>query len=250
LTAEAGMPAALRTPVRTWRPLWWIYPAFVVTVLLCFAGYALYAMLDSTHSGQIGPYLSPFYSPPWFKGFPISGAFYVAWIPLGFRLSCYYYRKAYYRSFAWQPPSCAVGDRPGGYEGETRFPFVFNNFHRYFLYLSIVVVGFLWFDAVSSFIYHGRFYLGVGSVIMLVNVIALSGYTFGCHALRNIVGGGTNCFTCSLADRCRHKTWTLVSFLNGRHPTWAWVSMFSVGITDIYIRLLIHGVFLDPHIGG
>lgn len=250
MTVDLRRPAALQTPTKTWRPLWWAYPTWVVTVLLAFAGYALFAILDSRHSGQFGPYLSPFYSPPIrISGVGISPAFYVAWVPLGFRISCYYYRKAYYRSFAWQPPSCAVGDRPGGYEGETRFPFVFNNFHRYFLYVTLVVLGFLWYDALTAFVYRGAFYLGVGSVIMLLNVILLTGYTLGCHALRNLVGGGVNCFTCTLADRGRRESWKLVTFFNKLHPTWAWFSMFSVAIADIYIRLLIHGVFADPHIG-
>jgi hypothetical protein len=220
----------------------------VVTALSAFAIYALFAILDSHRDGAIGPYLSPFYSPHVVIGaIPISPAFWVAWVPLGFRVSCYYYRKAYYRSFAWQPPSCAVSDRPGGYQGETRFPFVFNNFHRYFLYITLVVLGFLWFDALSAFDFTGHFGIGVGSIIMLANVSLLTGYTFGCHALRNLVGGGVNCFSCSLADKCKHGGWRIVSFLNGRHPTWAWFSMISVAITDIYIRLLIHGVFADPH---
>ena len=227
-----------------------MYPTWVVTVLLAFTGYAAYAIIDATGRGHWGPYLSPFYSPPWFSGGPISGAFWVAWVPLSFRVSCYYYRKAYYRSFLRQPPSCAVGDRAGGYSGETKFPFIFNNFHRYALYITLIVLGYLWYDAISAFIYHGTFYVGVGSVIMLANIILLTGYTFGCHALRNLVGGGVNCYSCSLVDKCRHGSWRFVTFLNNLHPTWAWVSMFSVGITDIYIRLLIHGAFLDPHLGG
>jgi hypothetical protein len=252
LTVAVRRPPALETPIKTWRPTWWVYPTWVVVALLTFAIYALVAILDSAHNGYAPgtPYLSPFYSPPVRIGIPISPAFWVAWIPLAFRMSCYYYRKAYYRSFAWQPPACAVPDRPGGYEGETRFPWIFNNFHRYFLYITIVVVGFLWYDAITAFYYHGAFYLGLGSVIMLANVCLLTGYTFGCHALRNLVGGGINCFSCTLVDKCRHNSWKLVTFLNHRHPSWAWFSMFSVGMTDIYIRLLIHGVFLDPHIGG
>ena len=246
MTVEVRRPAALQTPIKTWRPYWWVYPAWVVVALSAFGIYALYAILDA--HGSYAPYISPFYSPHVvIKGIPISPAFWVAWVPLGFRLSCYYYRKAYYRSFAWQPPSCAVGDRPGGYQGETRFPFVFNNAHRYFMYITLVVLAFLWYDAVMAFDLNGHFYIGLGSVIMLINVLLLSGYSFGCHALRNLVGGGVNCFSCSLADKCRHGSWKFVSLLNGRHPTWAWASMISVAVADIYIRLLIHGAFVDPH---
>lgn len=245
MTVDVRRPAVLDTPVRVWRPTWWVYPTWVVTVLTLFGIYALFVIIQD--SGYSFPYLSPFYSPKVvIHGIPLSPAIYVAWVPLGFRLSCYYYRKAYYRSFLRQPPTCAVGDRVGAYEGEIRFPFVLNNFHRYFLYATLVVLGYLWYDAFRAFDFGGRFGVGLGSVIMLINVALLSGYTLGCHALRNLVGGGVNCFSCSVADRCRHGGWKFVTILNGRHPTWAWFSMFSVALTDVYIRLLIHHVFVDP----
>ena len=31
-------------------------------------------------------------------------------VPVGFRLTCYYYRKAYYRGFWQSPPACGVAD--------------------------------------------------------------------------------------------------------------------------------------------
>ena len=39
-----------------------------------------------------------------------------------FRLTCYYYRKAYYRAFWLSPPACAVAEPHAKYTGETRFP--------------------------------------------------------------------------------------------------------------------------------
>src|SRR5438067_1236350 len=57
--------------------------------------------------------------------------------PLGFRLTCYYYRKAYYRSFWLSPPACAVADAHRRYTGERRFPLIFQNVHRYFFYLAL-----------------------------------------------------------------------------------------------------------------
>ena len=36
--------------------------------------------------------------------------------PLTFRLTCYYYRKAYYRAFFWSPPACRQG-RPAPLQG-------------------------------------------------------------------------------------------------------------------------------------
>ncbi|SRR5579884_70911 len=245
MTVEVGRPPALRSQLNLWKPLWWAYPTWVVTALSAFGIYAFFAMIQK--AGFAYPYLSPFYSPHIvISGLPISPAFYVAWVPLGFRLTCYYYRKAYFRSFLWEPPACAVADRPGRYTGETRLPFVLNNFHRYFLYVTLVVLGFLWYDAIRAFDFHGHFGIGVGSGIMLLNVVLLSGYTLGCHALRSLVGGGIDCYSCSLAAQGRHRAWSGVSLLNNRHALWAWASMFSVAITDIYIRFLIHGVFADP----
>ncbi len=245
MSVSAKTAAVPPTHPKFWRPTWWVYPSWVVLALTAFAVYAFFAMIQK--SGSFAPYLSPFYSPEIrIAGLPLSPAFYVAWVPLGFRVSCYYYRKAYYRSFFRQPPSCAVPDRSGGYTGESRFPFVLNNAHRYFLYVTLVVVGFLWWDAIRAFDFHGRFGIGLGSVIMLVNVILLSGYTLGCHALRNLVGGGVDCYSCVRSGKSRLGLWRRVSVLNGRHATWAWCSMFSVAITDAYIRLLIHGVFIDP----
>jgi hypothetical protein len=247
--AEIRVPQA---PFRRWRPYWWVYPSWVVFALSLFGLYALFAILQGwdqpvSKEGLSYPYLSPFYSPSVFiKGLPISPAFYVAWVPLGFRLTCYYYRKAYFRSFFRQPPACAIPDRPGKYNGETRLPFVLNNAHRFFLYVTLFVLGFLWWDAIQAFDLHGQFFIGLGSVIMLVNVILLSGYTLGCHALRNLVGGGINCFSCSRNTKARHGVWRFVSVLNGNHALWAWCSMISVGGADIYIRLLIHHVIHDP----
>ena len=56
---------------------------------------------------------------------------------LCFRGTCYYYRKAYYRVFFADPPGCAVGEARSNYCGETRFPFVFQNLHRFFMTLAV-----------------------------------------------------------------------------------------------------------------
>ena len=100
-------------------------------------------------------------------------------------------------------------------------------------------LAFLWYDVAAQFWYGGGLHLGLGSVIMVVNVVCLSAYTIGCHAMRHLVGGGKDCLSCS---RARYRAWKGVTVLNARHEAWAWVSMFSVWATDLYIRLLIHGV--------
>jgi hypothetical protein len=224
----------------------WLYPAFVVLALTAFGVYTAWVVLLQPVA-QFGQYLSPFDSPLIILGAIPAGIF-VVWAPLVFRGTCYYYRKAYFRAFFWHPRSCAVEEpakRP--YRGETAFPWVLNNLHRFAFYVIVVQVLFLIFDAVIAFDFRGHLGIGLGSVIMAVNVVLLSGYTFGCHALRHLAGGGLDCFSCSRAARARHQLWKGVSVLNIRHDRWAWASLFSVWATDIYIRVLQHGWIADPH---
>ena len=65
--------------------------------------------------------------------------------------TCYYYRKAYYRAFWLSPPSCAVAEPHKRYTGETRFPLVLQNVHRYFFYLGVVLNAVLTYDTVVAF---------------------------------------------------------------------------------------------------
>ena len=57
---------------------------------------------------------------------------------MGFRLTCYYYRKAYYRAFWRAPAACAVREPHAKYTGETRFPLILQNVHRYFFWIALV----------------------------------------------------------------------------------------------------------------
>jgi len=81
---------------------------------------------------------------------------------------------------------------------------------------------------------------------MIANVLLLSGYTFGCHALRHLAGGNLDCFSCSASASARFRLWKGVTVLNIRHDRWAWASLASVAATDIYIRLLMAGLLHDP----
>ena len=94
-----------------------------------------------------------------------------------FRFTCYYYRKAYYRAFAGSPPGCAVspGQRPE-YHGETRL-LIFQNLHRYALYIALVYVVILTYDAVLSFFKNGEFGIGVGSLVITLNTVLIASYT-------------------------------------------------------------------------
>jgi hypothetical protein len=230
---------------------WWLQPLTVVAVLCAFTGYTFWTMFfgpGQNHLSTAGPYLSPFFSPLLWKTGPVTPAIWVLWAPLIFRFTCYYYRKAYYRSFFWDPPACAVGElRRRGYRGESRLPMALNNLHRFTWYPAAIVVIALWVDAFTSLDYRGHLYLGLGTLFLLVNATLLSGYTLGCHAFRHMVGGGLDCFSCARGGAARFRIWRGVSVLNVHHPTWAWISMFSVVWAEIYVRLLQAGM-PDPHL--
>ena len=82
----------------------------------------------------------------------------------------------------------------------------------------------------------------MGSLVLLINVVLIAGYTFGCHSARHLVGGILDIFSRSPV---RKKAYDCVSCLNRHHPKWAWFSLVWVGFTDIYIRLVSMGVWSD-----
>jgi hypothetical protein len=236
-----GFGATLR------RDAWWVAILPVVVVL---GGFGIYATLRA-FEGQFyewGPYLSPFYSPlidPQHHWWAWSPALLILGGPLGFRATCYYYRKAYYRAFFLDPPACAVGEHKRTYRGETAFPFILQNVHRYFFYIAVIFIAFLWHDAIRAFFFDDGFHAGVGTAVMLANVVLLSLYTFSCHSLRHLAGGKLDCFSCAAFGRTRYSAWRWVSALNERHMLFAWMSLFSVGLTDFYIRMVSSGVIRD-----
>lgn len=203
------------------------------------------------------PYLSPIYSPclaancehltirllgSWWG---LSPALLVVWLPIGFRTTCYYYRKAYYRSFWLSPPACAVAEPHQRYTGETRFPLLLQNLHRYFFYIFLINLVFLWYDAIAAFFFPEGFGIGLGTIMLLVMVVLMSLYSFSCHSCRHIFGGHVNVFSNA---RLRFKIWSVVSKLNTRHGGIAWISLIWIPLSDLYIRLLSAGVVTDPRI--
>jgi hypothetical protein len=229
------------------RDAWWLE---IFPVVIVLGGFGVYATLRAFEGRfyEWGPYLSPFYSPlidvhhHWW---PLSPALLILGGPLGFRATCYYYRKAYYRAFFLDPPACAVGEGNRSYRGETSFPFILQNVHRYFFYLAVLFLAFLWYDAILAFNFDGRFGVGVGTLLMLINICLLTIYTFSCHSLRHLAGGKLDCFSCATFGKPRYGAWRGITYLNERHMLFAWLSLFSVGLTDFYIRLLSSGAIRD-----
>jgi hypothetical protein len=230
---------------------WWAQPLAQAIGLGLLGLYATWAAFQGEHY-EHGHYLSPFYS-PLFKPswWPISPALLILWIPLGFRATCYYYRKAYYRAFFADPVACAVGEiKTKGYCGELKFPFILQNLHRYFLYLAILILAVLWYDVFKAFTFPQpdgtvRFGIGVGTLALLFNTLLLTGYTFSCHSLRHLVGGKLDCFSCAVAGGARHQAFSRVSFLNEHHMGFAWWSLFAVSFADFYVRMCSMGFLRD-----
>ena len=230
------------------RDFWWLELFPVLIVLGLFSVYATFRAFEGKYY-EWGPYLSPFYSPlidPEHHWWPFSPALLILMGPLGFRATCYYYRKAYYRAFLLDPPACAVGEpAEHRYKGETAFPLILQNLHRYFLYVALVFLVILWYDAGRAFFVNGSFHVGVGSIVLLTNITLLTLYTFSCHSLRHIVGGQVDCFSCVAFGRPRHTAWRGASILNEHHGLFAWLSLWSVALADLYVRLVATGVIRD-----
>lgn len=242
------------------RDAWWIQPVLTFVPLLAFVIYSTWAAFQGNNY-HFGNYLSPFYSPEIFgdsphallgakpawipSWLPFSPALLILWAPAGFRMTCYYYRGAYYKAFWGDPLNCTVGEPRSGYRGENSFPLIIQNLHRYFLYIALFFLLFLAWDAINSYRFANGFGIGLGSIILTANVIFLSCYTFSCHSLRHLIGG--KCDT--ISDKpLQCAAYNACSSMNKRHMLFAWCSLFVVGFSDIYVRLCSMGIWTDLRI--
>lgn len=242
--------------VRTLRTdRWWLAPLLTFLGLSSFLVYGFWAIFDGSYF--VEPYIAPFSSPclatscpegarflgvaPFGDWFTLPPGLLILGLPGGFRLTCYYYRKSYYRAFWLSPSACAVQEPHGKYTGETRFPLIFQNIHRYFFYFALVIGGILTYDAILALIHKP---LGVGTWLLILNAVLIFAYTLGCHSCRHITAGRLNHFS---RHPVRYKAWTIVSKLNAKHQQLAWASMFSVMGADLYVRLVAKGIILFPY---
>ena len=175
---------------------------------------------------------------------PLSPALIILIFPLGFRLTCYYYRKAYYRAFWFSPPACAVAEPHARYTGETRFPLIFQNIHRYFWYVAMIFGVILTYDADARVPQCRRRVgpHGSGHRLLLINAALIWLYTLSCHSCRHIMGGKLKHFS---KHPIRYKAWQQISKLNARHMLLAWVSLIWLVVTDFYIFMLAAGTISD-----
>jgi hypothetical protein len=249
------------------RDAWWMQPAATALGLCLFFGYLTLRAFNPVHVWH-EPYISPTVAPPlftpasgypgavpvehawlgafpgwWPRFLPQSPAFFFPVLAIAFRFTCYYYRGAGYKALAFSPPSCTVSGGRRHYRGETAL-LLFQNLHRYTLYGALFLLVCLWWEGVSAFFRGGRFGIGVGTVVMVVNAGLLSAYTFGCHSWRHLVGGRLDCFSCGAAP-ARYGLWKGSSWLNERHMLFAWCSLVWVALTDFYIYLVSTGAVTD-----
>jgi hypothetical protein len=263
MTQALVQPAKTRAQLteRTLRKdPWWRAPAITATLLTIWVAYAMFhVFLGKWYWVPKYHYLTPFYSPcvsgscaagssslgQWFGKVPSIVPYAIVSLPfvLGFRLSCYYYRRAYYRAFWQAPTACAVREPRATYTGETRFPLILQNLHRYFFYVVLLISALNTYDVINAFRGpNGDFGFGLGTLIMLVNVLLLWAYTLSCHSCRHITGGRLKNFS---KHPVRYWIWTRVSWLNARHMQLAWITLGTLMVTDLYILLVASGTISD-----
>ncbi len=248
---------------------WWTSVVVFFALFGAFGAWATFRAFQNDFFDTAGlalyggaHYLSPFYSPTiklnfHLGHFALSPALLILPFPLSFRLSCYYYRKMIYRSYLADPLGCAVKEpKPLGamrykkYRGERAFPLIVQNFHRYAFFAAVIFIILLWKDTIESFFFTGadgsnHFGMGLGTLVFLINICLLSLYTFSCHSWRHFIGGGTDCYSCTIMNKTKHGLWTKVSYLNERHGVFAMASLISVGVTDVVVWLISSGKLHD-----
>lgn len=267
---------------------WQLEPMLTLAALVIFVIYAMFRGLENAYfeipNSQI---ISPFYS-PYFPhvfealglrfpaiekqipggglGWIISPALFILWVPAGFRGTCYFYRRAYYRSIFASPSACAVGPKAGNplldglkatfgrllgagrkYTGEKALPLVLMNIHRYFFYIAALFILIHLFETATSFFlpHFSGVRFSVANIVLVIDLILLSLYTFGCHSWRHILGGQVDCFSSCPMNQARSHAWKRQSLLNANHMQLAWISMFWVALADVYISLVSRGILPD-----
>jgi hypothetical protein len=263
-------PTRARISQRTLRTDNWLKSPIVTD--LGFAAFIVYATVRAFQRDYFFVpayhYLTPFYSPClskacgeasdfWPQLLPTSGplslipyAFLSLPFLLLFRLTCYYYRGAYYRSVWQSPTACAVAEPHAKYSGETRFPLIIQNTHRYFFYIAGIISLINTYDAIVAFHSEdgpGGFGFGLGNVILVVNVVMLWVYTLSCHSCRHVVGGRLKHFS---KHPVRYWMWGQVSRLNTRHKLYAWITLGTLMLTDFYVMLVASGTISDLRFVG
>ncbi|MDH5400878.1 MAG: hypothetical protein OEZ01_08220 [Candidatus Heimdallarchaeota archaeon] len=230
---------------------WWLRPFIQALTLTFFALYAMWAVVFDVehHKSEINDvsFVSPFYSPEikldWWPE-NLSPGLILIWAPLGFRLTCYYARRVYYRAFFADPPSCAVGELravANKYKGETKLPWILNNLHRYFFYIAFILASIHVFSFVKLIVVGSLATMEgqIATLLLGLDGIFLALYVLSCHSCKHLVGGGLNCNSCSSMTIKRYQTWKFIKKLNTKHHWYFWLSLITILMADMYIRFIL-----------
>jgi len=248
---SSAVPGGLGRTMR--RDAWWMEN---IPVIILLGGFGLYATLRAFEGKfyEVGPYLSPFYSPlidashHWWHYSP-------ALLILAFSARVPHDLLLLPQSVLPSVLSGSSGLRRGRagasqLSRRNQIPFHPAKSTSLFLYGAIVFLGFLWYDAIRAFWFPGfdqklHFGIGVGTLVLLVNIVLLTLYLLSCHSLRHLIGGKMDCFSCTTFNLKRHGAWKKASLLNERHMLFAWCSLISVGFADFYVRMVASGMIKD-----
>ena len=243
---------------------WWGQPlvmglALTLTLIYTFWRLFIYDVEISYYlngSTVVSPLFSPnilewnlFGLNEWAKTAPswINAAILIIWIPFGFRGTCYYMRRVYYRSFFASPAACWV-DEPQinkslGYKGE-KMAFVINNLHRYFLYAAMIILLIKWWDVTHTMTFNDGLGISIGTLVMGIEAFLLTMYVTSCHALRHLAGGVLDRWTTGIS-RFRGKLFKRISIFNRSHGFWFWTSLIFVFLGDLWVLAVNKGLFSD-----
>ena len=233
---------------------WWMEPLWMGVALTAALIYTFLRLIffDGAIHYDDHRVTSPIFSPDiihlWSLEVPAwaNSAMLILWIPFGFRGTCYYMRRVYYRTFFASPSACWV-DEPEinkklGYKGEKRV-FILNNLHRYFLYAAMIIIAIKWWDVTHTLTFEGGQYgVSVGTFVMAIEAFLLTMYVTSCHALRHLAGGMLDRWTTGISQ-IRGKLFGRLSLTNRSHGFWFWTSLSFVFIGDLWVFAVNEGYF-------
>ena len=194
-TRDAGRGARRARSVRTLRhDRWWASPAATVVFLTAFVVYATWAVFQNAHyyvgAAAHRDLISPFYSPcltaaacrapaaaspdhvvddlpgdPGRSAGPLAGSGHLLLLPQGLLPELLAVATGL-RRWPTATPS---------YTGETRFPLILQNVHRYFFFIALIFNIILTIDAVMAFRLPGDGGIGVsiGTLVLVTQRLLL-----------------------------------------------------------------------------
>ncbi len=191
---------------------------------------------------------------PWLPFIKYSPAMLILVFPLAFRMTCYYYRGAYYKAFWADPPACAVGEPRNEYRGEAKWPLLIQNLHRYALYFALIFIVLLSIDVVKGFRFnnpatgHAKFGDRASARSCCSSTSCLIGGLHASAATRSATWSAA-CSTQMSQRAAAQEGLRLRELPQPPPPEVGLVQPVSGwGCTDVYIRLCAMGVIHDLRI--